>query len=87
MKKNKEIRDNKIVLKNRILASESNLCLGSILLIKIWFYLKRAKRSVKITSKKFTYLCNYPQAFIISSCLFPYDTQVYMYIYLYIDAR
>lgn len=33
--KNKEIRDNKIVLKNRILASESNLCLGSILLIKI----------------------------------------------------
>lgn len=41
----------KLQTKNRILASESNLRLGSILLVKIWFYLKRAKRSIKITSK------------------------------------
>lgn len=41
----------KLQTKNRILASESNLRLGSILLVKIWLYLKRAKRSIKITSK------------------------------------
>lgn len=38
--------------KNRILASESNLRLGSILLVKIWLYLKRAKQSIKVTSKE-----------------------------------